>query len=155
MSPLDHASKILDTLLGYLGFAVKIDQDEGPEGPTLMIHSQDDSERLVGKRGATLEDIQYLVNRVLQRHVPGAPRIRVDVDHYRAMREDQMLEQVREVGERVRLSGKPEWLPPMNSYYRRLVHQIFVNDADLQSSSQQGQARYKRMRIARRQKPQA
>ena len=65
MSPLDHASQILDTLLGYLGFAVKIDKDEGPEGLTLMIHSQEDSERLVGKRGATLEDIQYLVNRVL------------------------------------------------------------------------------------------
>jgi spoIIIJ-associated protein len=150
MTPLDHASQILDSMLGYLGFAVKIDQDEGPEGPTLMIHSEDDSQRLIGKRGATLEDIQYLVNRVLQRHLPNAPRIRVDIDYYRSMREDQMVDHARELGERVRATGKSEILPPMNSYYRRIIHNVFVNDPEVQSVSLDAQARFKRIQLKRR-----
>lgn len=150
MTPLDHASQILDSMLGYLGFTVKIDQDDGPEGPVLMIHSEDDSQRLIGKRGSTLEDIQYLVNRVLQRHIPNAPRIRVDIDHYRSMREDQMVEHAREQGERVRATGRPEVLPPMNSYYRRIIHNVFVNDPEVQSVSLDGQARFKRIQLKRR-----
>ena len=150
MTPLDHASQILDSMLGYLGFAVKVDQDDGPDGPTLMIHSENDSQRLIGKRGSTLEDIQYLVNRILMRHLPDSPRIRVDIDHYRSMREDQMVEHARELGERVRATGRSEILPPMNSYYRRIIHNVFVNDPEVQSISLDGQARFKRIQLKRR-----
>ncbi len=136
-------------MLGYLGFAVKIDQDDGPDGLTLQIHTED-SQMLIGRRGATMEDIQYLVNRVLQRHIPNPPRIRVDIDHFRSMREDQMVEEAKELGERVRATGKPEILPPMNSYYRRIIHNVFVNDPQLQSVSLDGQARFKRIQIRRR-----
>jgi spoIIIJ-associated protein len=149
MTPLDHASQILDTMLGYLGFAVKIDQDEGPEGLMLQVHTED-SKALIGKHGATLEDIQYLVNRVLQRHITNAPRIRVDIDYYRSIREDQMVEQAKELGERVRATGKSEILPPMNSYYRRIIHNVFANDPQLQSVSLDAQARFKRVQIRMR-----
>ncbi len=136
-------------MLGYLGFAVKIDQDDGPDGLTLQIHTED-SQLLIGRHGATMEDIQYLVNRVLHRHIPNPPRIRVDIDHYRSMREDQMVEQAKEMGERVRATGKPEILPPMNSYYRRIIHNVFVNDPQVQSVSLDGQARFKRIQLKRR-----
>lgn len=136
-------------MLGYLGFAVKIDQDDSPDGPTLQIHTED-SLMLIGRHGATMEDIQYLVNRVLQRHIPNAPRIRVDIDYYRSMREDQMVEQAKDLGERVRATGKPEILPPMNSYYRRIIHNVFVNDPQVQSVSLDGQARFKRIQLKRR-----
>ena len=149
MTPLDHASQILDTMLGYLGFAVKIDQDEGPEGLMLQVHTED-SKALIGRHGATLEDIQYLVNRVLQRHITNAPRIRVDIDYYRSIREDQMVEQAKELGERVRATGRPEILPPMNSYYRRIIHNVFANDPQLQSVSLDAQARFKRVQIRMR-----
>lgn len=146
MTPLDHASQILDSMLGYLGFVVKIDQDEGPEGLTLQIHTED-SKALIGRHGATLEDIQYLVNRVLQRHLPDAPRIRVDIDYYRSIREDQMVQQAKDVGERVRATGRSEILPPMNSYYRRIIHNVFANDPQLQSVSLDAQERFKRIQI--------
>lgn len=149
MTALDHASQILDTMLGYLGFAVKIDQDEGPEGLMLQVHTED-SKALIGRHGATLEDIQYLVNRVLQRHITNAPRIRVDIDYYRSIREDQMVEQAKELGERVRATGRPEILPPMNSYYRRIIHNVFANDPQLQSVSLDAQARFKRVQIRMR-----
>jgi spoIIIJ-associated protein len=101
MTPLTHASQILDTMLGYLGFAVQIDQIEGPDGLTLQIHT-DDSQQLIGKRGSTMEDIQYLVNRILQRHIPEAPRIRVDIEFYRSMHEDKLVDHAKELGDKVR-----------------------------------------------------
>ena len=84
-SALEHAQHILDAMLGYLGFTAQIEQDDGPDGPTLQVLTKD-SDALIGRRGEVLEDIQYLVNRILFRHMPEAPRIRVDVEFYRSMR---------------------------------------------------------------------
>ena len=144
MTPLEHSRHILDTMLGYLCFVVQIEEDNGPDGPTLQILT-DDSDELIGRRGETLEDIQYLVNRVLQRHLKDAPRIRVDVEFYRSMREDKMVARAKELGDRVRATGQDADLPPMNSYYRRLIHNVFVNDAEVMSVSQDGNARFKRI----------
>lgn len=147
--PLEHARQILDTLLGYLGFAVRIEEEEGPDGPTLQIFTEE-TDALVGERGEVLDDIQYLVNRILQRRDPSAPRVRVDVEFFRTMREDRMLEKVKELAERVRVTGQPAVLNPMNSYYRRLVHNLFVNDPLVMSESGPGQERFKRITLKRR-----
>lgn len=149
MTPLSHARQIVDTMLGYLGFTVRIDEIDGPEGPTLQIHSED-SQLLIGRRGATMEDIQYLVNRILQRHIPQAPRIRVDIEYFRSMREDRLVEHAREMGERVRTTGQSQTLDPMNSYYRRLIHNVFINDTEVQSVSLDGDARFKRVLLKKR-----
>lgn len=149
MTPLTHASQILDTMLGYLGFAVQIDQIEGPDGLTLQIHT-DDSQQLIGKRGSTMEDIQYLVNRILQRHIPEAPRIRVDIEFYRSMHEDKLVDHAKELGDKVRAFGKSEMLQPMNSYYRRLIHNVFVNDPEVMSVSLDANARFKRIQLKKR-----
>jgi len=149
MTPLDQARQILDTLLGYLGFAVQIEEEDGPEGPTLQILTED-KDALIGKRGEILEDIQYLVNRILLRRDPQAPRIRVDVEYFRTMREDKMLDQVREMAARVRATGQPVALNPMNSYYRRLVHNLFVDDPVVVSESEKGDDRFKRIILKKR-----
>lgn len=149
MTPLAHAHKILDTMLGYLGFTVQIEEDDGPEGPTLQILTED-ADALIGRRGETLEDMQYLVNRILQRHIKNAPRIRVDIEYYRSMREDKLLERVQHLADRVRATGQPVILHPLNSYYRRIVHNAFANDPDVMTVSHEGHARFKRMTLKKR-----
>jgi len=149
MTSLDHARQILDTLLGYLGFVVTIEEDDGEEGPTLQILCEEPDD-LIGRRGEVLEDIQYLVNRILLRRDPDAPRIRVDCEYYRSMREDQLLEKVRQQAERVRATGQPVTLNPLNSYYRRLVHHIFAEDPVVMSESATGTQRFKRITLRRR-----
>ena len=149
MTALDQARQILENMLGYLGFFVTIEEDQNPEGPTLQILTED-SERLIGKRGEVLDDIQYLVNRLLMRRMPDAPRIRVDVEFYRSMREDKMLQRAQELAEGVRATGTPVALPPMNSYYRRLIHNAFVNDPQVASESEQGDGRFKRITLKKR-----
>jgi len=136
-------------MLGYLGFVVQIEETEGPEGLTLQVHT-DEAQRLVGRRGSTMEDIQYLVNRILQRHMPDAPRIRVDIEYYRSMREDKLVEFAQELADRVRATGQPQILDPMNSYYRRMIHNAFVNDPLVMSVSMDANARFKRVMLKRR-----
>lgn len=148
-TPLSHARSILDSMLGYLGFTVKIEESDGPEGPTLQILTED-GDRLIGRHGETLEDIQYLVNRILLRHIPDAPRIRVDCEYYRSMREDNLVEKAKQLAERVRATGQPMEMPPLNSYYRRIIHNLFADDPQVMSVSEQGQLRFKRMTLKKR-----
>ncbi len=150
MTALEQSRQILENMLGYLGFYVTVEEDaSSPDGPTLQILT-DEADALIGKRGEVLDDIQYLVNRLLIRRTPEAPRIRVDVEYYRSMREDKMLEKAREMAEHVRLTGKPVPLPPMNSYYRRLIHNAFVNDPDVMTESAKGEQRFKRITLKKR-----
>ena len=149
MTALAQAHQILDTMLGYLGFVVQIEDDDGADGPTLQILTEQ-PDALIGRRGEVLDDMQYLVNRILQRREPNAPRIRVDVEYFRTMREDKMLEKVKEQAERVRITGHAVVLNPMNSYYRRLVHNLFVNDPVIQSESAKGDERFKCITLRKR-----
>jgi len=152
MNAIEHAHQILDTMLGYLGFTVQIEDDEdGPEGPTLQILTED-ADALIGHRGEVLDDIQYLVNRILIRHLKDAPRIRVDVEYYRSMREDNLVQHVQHLALRVRTTGKPVSLNPMNSYYRRIVHNTFLNDPEVMSVSADGPSRFKRITLKKRPK---
>jgi spoIIIJ-associated protein len=148
-TPLEHARSILDTMLGYLGFTVTIKASEGPEGPTLQVLTED-GDALVGRRGETLEDIQYLVNRILVRHITDAPRIRVDVEYYRTMREDKLIEHAKQAADRVRATGHSTELDPLNSYYRRIVHNLFADDPEIMSVSEGGQLRFKRIILKKR-----
>ena len=149
MTALDHAHKILDTMLGYLGFVVQIDDEESADGPTLQILTED-TDALVGHRGETLDDIQYLVNRILIRHMADAPRIRVDCQYYRSIREDKLVQYAQQMADRVRTTGKSVPLNPMNSYYRRIVHNTFVNDPEVVSVSDNGPARFKPITLKKR-----
>jgi spoIIIJ-associated protein len=149
MTAMQHAHQILDTMLGYLGFPVQIEEQDSPEGPTLQILTKD-AEALTGRRGEILEDMQYLVNRILIRHLPDAPRIRVDVEYFRSMREDSLIAHAQQMAQRVRTTGKATVLSPMNSYYRRIVHNVFVNDPEVMSVSENGPARFKTITLKKR-----
>ncbi|MFC7338426.1 protein jag [Haloferula chungangensis] len=146
MKPAEAAKKILDTMLGHLGFMVNIELHEDEEGSCLQILTSE-SKYLIGKDGERLDDLQYLVNRVLKRHFPKAPRVRVDCEHYRAIQEDHLVEEVHALAERVKASGKPLKMRPLNAYYRRLVHNALVDLPEVESVSPGGDDRLKQITI--------
>lgn len=148
INPVTTAQAILDSMLGYLGFAAEVVEEPHPDGPALQVRSAD-AEMLIGHQGERLDDIQYLVNRLLQTRIPDAPRIRVDVEHFRAMREDQLVEAVRETVERVRNSGKRQLLMPLNAYERRIIHNAFKDESGIRIVSPEGRGRVKRMTVER------
>ncbi len=145
-----NPKELLDTLLGYLGFAFEIQESAGADGTlTLQIYTSE-FDRLTGPDGQTLDDLQFLLNRLLQAHDAHAPRVVVDVEHYRTMRQDSFLQRIRALAEQVRATGRPIVLDPMNSYERRLVHNAFKDDPEIASSSPSDDARIKRITLARR-----
>ena len=92
-------------MLGYLGFVVQIEETRSEGGNlTLQIYTEE-SRRLIGRDGETLEAIQFLLNRLLQTKDKEAAKVIVDCEMYRSMREDRVVQRVRELAERVRITG--------------------------------------------------
>jgi spoIIIJ-associated protein len=147
MTTVESANKILDTMLGHLGFTATIEVQQSDDGPCLQIHSGE-SEALIGKDGDRLDDLQYLVNRIVRRHYPKAERIKVDCGHFRSIQEDHLSEEVKGIAERVKTTGKAFQMRPLNAYYRRLVYNILAGDPKITSHSPEGDDRLKRITIS-------
>lgn len=152
MTTVESATKVLDTMLGHLGFTATIELQETHDGPCLQIHSGE-AEAITGKDGDRLDDLQYLVNRIIRRHAPKAERIKVDCEHFRSIQEDQLAGEIRGIAERVKTTGKPFQIRPLNAYYRRLVHNILADDPQIVSHSPQGDDRLKRITISAKPAP--
>jgi spoIIIJ-associated protein len=146
MTPKD----LLDTMLGYLGFVVQIEETKNEGGNLVLQIYTEESRRLIGRDGETLEAIQFLLNRLLQAK-DNAEKVIVDCEHYRSMREDRIVQRVRELAERVRITGRSLQLEPMNSYERRLVHNAFKDDPDVATWSPSDSARIKQITLVKRQ----
>ena len=144
--------ELLDTMLGYLGYDVQIEEMKNEGGNlTLQIYTEE-SRRLIGRDGETLEAIQFLLNRLLQAKDKDAEKVIVDCEHYRSMREDRIVQRVRELADRVRITGRSLQLEPMNSYERRLVHNAFKDDPDVATWSPSDSARIKQITLLKRQR---
>lgn len=141
--------EILDTMLGLLGFVCEIQETQDEHGINLQIYTPE-KERLLGRNGALLEDIQLLLNRILQARDKNPPRVQVDIEHFRGMRDDHLAHRVRQVAEIVRQTGRPYQLEPMNAYERRIVHNTFKEDPEIMTWSPPDDARVKRITIRKR-----
>ena len=137
----------LETLLGLLGFFCEIEETRNESGGVVLQVHTAEKERLVGRRGEVLDDIQSLLNRMLQAKNKGAPKVQVDVEHYRAMQEDKLVSRVKELALSVRQTGRPLQLEPMNGYERRIVHNAFVDDPEIMTWSPPDDARLKRITL--------
>ena len=147
-----NPKELLDTMLGHLDFSFEIKEFESPKGLTLQVYSPE-RERLLGRRGELLEDIQFLLNRMLQSKDKDAPRVVVDIEHWREMKDDGLVQRVKQIAEGVRTSGRPYQLEPMNSYQRRIIHNAFKDDPEVMTWSPPDDARIKRLTLRKRTAP--
>src|SRR4051812_18979912 len=143
--------ELLDDMLGFLGFVVEIQEQQNEAGNLVLQIYTEESARLIGRDGETLEATQFLMNRLLQTKDKNAPKVVVDCEHYRSMREDKIVQRVRELAERVRATGRSLQLEPMNSYERRIVHNAFKDDPDVATWSPSDSARIKQITLLKRQ----
>lgn len=141
--------EILDTILGHLGFFVEIEELE-KEGHLILQIRTNDPASLIGRREERLESLQFLVNRILLAQDHEAPRVIVDVEHHRDMRDDAFLHRIHQLAQAVRAHGRPIETEPLNSYDRRLVHNAYRDDPELITESQQLESKVKRITIRQR-----
>ncbi len=146
---LPSARETLELMLGHLGLVFEVDEaDQG--GRTILNVRTREAGRLIGRDGHTLEDLQYLLNRILNRHDENAPNVIVDVEGYRQKEKQDFLGRVLELAEQVRRTGRPIVLAPMNSFDRRLVHQAFAEDPEVATQSEEGTSRLKQITLVPR-----
>ena len=148
MNEVEAAGKILNSMLGKLGFQVELETTVTEDGPCLNILT-DEGTHLIGKQGDRLEDLQYLTNRILSKHYPNASRVKVDCDHCRANQEKTLIETAQEMAHQVVEDGKARHLRPLNAYYRRLAHNALSEIEGVSTSSPRGDSRYKRIEISK------
>ena len=141
-----EAKKILETMLGKLGFEHEIEVNGDEDHLTLNILSPDQT-LLIGKGGDRLDDLQYLTYRILRGVNDDAPRVRVVCDGFRAQQEERVRDKARGIADKVKASGDEIWMTPMNSYHRRLVHNALADDPEIESVSEDSNMRNKKILI--------
>lgn len=142
------ATKAATALLTPLGFEFTLTTEPYEDGISLLIDSPD-ARFLIGDEGDRLDDLQYMVNRLVQASWEDAPRIRVDCDSYRARAEAKLLRRARSRAERVLKTGNPLLMEKLNAYQRRLVHNELATIPGIATTSEETDSRFKRITISR------
>ena len=90
---------------------------------------------LIGKRGQTLEAIQYLIDKIINKSSAKRVKVEVDVEGYREKRKANLKKMAKRLAEKVRKTGKPVSAGQMNSHDRRIVHLTLKNDNSVRTQS--------------------
>lgn len=99
---------------------------------------------LIGKRGQTLDALQYLANRVANKHQDGYVRVKLDTENYRARREETLKHLAKNIAHKVKRTRRPVALEPMNPYERRIIHSALQSDPYVTTHSE-GEEPYRKV----------
>ena len=123
METAERAEKFLMDVLEAMDLKATVSMEENKEERTLDIDlAGDDMGVLIGKRGQTLDSLQYLVSLVVNKGEDDYIRVKVDTENYRQRRKDTLENLAKNIASKVRRTGKPVTLEPMNPYERRVIH---------------------------------
>ena len=129
--------KFLSDVLGAMGMnaevKVVIDENEGSVDVELVGENMG---VLIGKRGQTLDSLQYLVSLVANKEAEGYFRVKLDTENYRARRKETLESLAKNIAYKVKRTRKPVSLEPMNPYERRIIHSALQNDRYVSTRSE-------------------
>lgn len=120
-------SFLRDTLKA-MGMTVELVSVIDADGALSIEMKGDNMGILIGKRGQTLDSLQYLANRVANKHQEGYVRVKLDTENYRARREETLKNLAKNIAYKVKRSKRPVSLEPMNPYERRIIHAALQSD---------------------------
>ena len=131
----EKAREVLQGLIGWLSEQATVEiKEETSERILLEIHG-DKTGLLIGKRGQTLDALQFLANKMVNRSRDTAKRIEVDMEQYRKRREQSLRSMAVRLGQKVKKKRKPITIEAMNAHDRRIVHHTLKNDRALETKS--------------------
>ena len=135
---LAAGQRILETLMGHLGFDARVEVAAGETSRLNVVAQGDDREALgalIGRKGERLSALQHLVNLMLSKEMGAWTRVLVDVEDYRGRRERQLRELAERAAARVVETGKMLQLEPMPALERRWIHLTLRDDPDVVTQS--------------------
>ena len=121
-SPAGIAKEFLAELTKLMGVEVSIDMGTDAEGNVYGFMQGDTLGILIGRRGETLDALQYLTSLKVNRGREGYTRVTLDTENYRAKREDTLIRLANRMANRALRTGRKVSLEPMNPYERRIIH---------------------------------
>lgn len=144
---VDDAKKFLIDVLNSMNIEANVDiKDENDvininlSGPKMGL--------VIGYRGETLDSLQYLVSLVVNKnHENPYKRIVLDAENYRSKREETLMKVAQKTAYKVRKSGRPYKLEPMNPYERRIIHSALQEYTDINTYSE-GEEPFRRIVIS-------
>lgn len=102
---------------------------------------------LIGKRGQTLDSLQYLVSLVINKNTDNYVKIKLDTENYRARRKETLENLAKNIAYKVKRTRRSVTLEPMNPYERRIIHSALQNDKAIETYSE-GKDPYRKVVIA-------
>ena len=152
MTTSEKAADVLRALLTKMGVEHEVVGAEDDERVTLEIKGPETG-LVIGKKGQTLDALQYLVNKIVSKGVPrkdeggddGKP-INVDAEGYRARRAESLIELAQKLAEKAKSTGKPVAADPMSPADRRIMHVALANMPGLTTQSE-GEGIYRHLVI--------
>ena len=145
VEPAQDPKEFLEKVFNAMNMQVNIDAKQ--EGNEINIElSGDDMGVLIGKRGQTLDSLQYLTSLVVNKGTSEYIRVKVDTEDYRKRRKETLENLAKNLAYKVKRTKKPVSLEPMNPYERRVIHSALQNDKYVSTHSE-GEEPYRKVVI--------
>lgn len=123
------SKKFLTDVFAAMGIGVEIAAVYDESQRTLEVDlSGDEMGVLIGKRGQTLDSLQYLISLVVNKGTNEYIRVKVDTENYRQRRKETLENLAKNIAYKVKRTRRPVSLEPMNPYERRIIHSALQND---------------------------
>ncbi|MCH4191956.1 MAG: protein jag [Butyrivibrio sp.] len=142
---IDQAKAFLNDVFAAMNMVVTIETKYDEEESVLEVNlTGDDMGVLIGKRGQTLDSLQYLISLVVNRDAEKYIHVKVDTENYRERRKATLENLAKNISYKVRKNRQPVALEPMNPYERRIIHSALQSDKYVTTHSE-GEEPYRRV----------
>ena len=134
---IDRVYNFLDKTFKAMNLVVEIEIDYNEEEKLINIELKgDEMGMLIGKRGQTLDSLQYLTSLIANKKSEEYIKIKIDTENYRQRRKETIENLARNVASKVKKTGRPAFLEPMNPYERRIIHAELQGDKYVDTHSE-------------------
>jgi len=130
----ETAKRILEDILALIPVATSVSGKQSDGKISLNIEG-DSSGILIGRKGKTLDALQYIVNMAVNRMSEKKIRVEIDSENYRQKRVESLTQLALKIGDKVKKFKKPFTTNPLNPHERRIVHLALKGDEKLETKS--------------------
>ncbi len=148
VSVADTAKNFLKEVFEAMNMAVVIEVNYNEAEKSMDIDlSGEEMGVLIGKRGQTLDSLQYLVSLVVNKNIDDYIKVKVDTENYRERRKETLENLAKNISYKVKRTKRPVSLEPMNPYERRIIHSALQNDRYVTTHSE-GEEPFRRVVVS-------
>lgn len=134
---VDNIREFLENVFSAMNMEVTIDIKKAEDDKVYEVElSGKEMGLLIGKRGQTLDSLQYLTNLAVNKHSDGYIKVKLDTEDYRQRRKDTLENLAKNIEYKVKRTKRPVSLEPMNPFERRVIHSALQGDRYVETHSE-------------------